>query len=187
MKKSIIVRGCAGIVGLAMLLCLLPPLTWSVMGVQYDTHCNVCGHDNPQWLEEDSVHYCENCGALGMPAIIEDKRRRNRLVLQGVHMTRRLTDPMGKRRSRQPWSLVVLRRWRRWRSRWHGQRGRRERGHRVPNPHPFRRSYMGGLYRPIRDDTPNLISKDLPGISCNFPRTRWRSRREWRRWLTSGS
>jgi hypothetical protein len=56
-----------------MLLCLLPLLTWTAMGVQYDTHCNVCGHDNPQWLVEDSVHYCENCGALGYPAIIEDK------------------------------------------------------------------------------------------------------------------
>lgn len=39
----------------------------------YDTTCNKCGHDNPQWLQEDSVHYCSNCGGLGMPMPVDEK------------------------------------------------------------------------------------------------------------------
>ncbi len=44
---------------------------------KYSTKCGVCGYDNPQWLEEDSVHYCRNCGALGMPALIDDSGPKN--------------------------------------------------------------------------------------------------------------
>lgn len=38
----------------------------------FDTGCNQCGFDNPQWLDENSVHYCNNCGALGMPKYLGD-------------------------------------------------------------------------------------------------------------------
>lgn len=31
----------------------------------FDTGCNQCGHDNPQWFHDKSVLYCEECGALG--------------------------------------------------------------------------------------------------------------------------
>lgn len=39
----------------------------------YDTTCNKCGEDNPQWIEEESVHYCSNCGGLGMPMLVDEK------------------------------------------------------------------------------------------------------------------
>lgn len=38
----------------------------------FDTGCNHCGQDNPQWLEEDTVHYCSNCGALGFPSLVDE-------------------------------------------------------------------------------------------------------------------
>lgn len=41
--------------------------------VEYDTTCNNCGHDNPQWLLDDYVKYCEECGALGMVVEIHDE------------------------------------------------------------------------------------------------------------------
>ncbi len=31
----------------------------------FETGCNQCGHDNPQWFHDKSVLYCEECGALG--------------------------------------------------------------------------------------------------------------------------
>ncbi|MEX1383385.1 hypothetical protein, partial [Lutibacter sp.] len=37
--------------------------------VKYDVKCNKCGHENPQWIDEDKkgyVLYCNNCGGLGM-------------------------------------------------------------------------------------------------------------------------
>ncbi len=40
----------------------------------YDTTCNKCGQDNPEWLQEHTVHYCKNCGGLGMPMLIEEKK-----------------------------------------------------------------------------------------------------------------
>ncbi len=36
---------------------------------KYNLKCNHCGHENPQWIEEDKkgyVLYCRNCGGLGM-------------------------------------------------------------------------------------------------------------------------
>lgn len=42
---------------------------------KYDTRCNQCGHDNPQWIAEQKkgiVNYCEKCGALGMPMLISN-------------------------------------------------------------------------------------------------------------------
>ncbi len=69
MKKHQIGIGCMLI---SVLICLIPLLMLNAIGVQYDTHCNNCGQDNPQWLNEDTVHYCNKCGALGLPQIIEN-------------------------------------------------------------------------------------------------------------------
>lgn len=58
----------------------------------YDTTCNKCGEDNPQWIEEESVHYCSNCGGLGMPMSVEEKSLRrkspSRMKTIGTMMTR---------------------------------------------------------------------------------------------------
>ena len=71
MKKHHIRLGC---ILISVLICMIPLLMLNVSGEEYDTRCNICCHDNPQWLNEDCVHYCGECGALGMPAIISDKK-----------------------------------------------------------------------------------------------------------------
>ncbi|MDD4295555.1 MAG: hypothetical protein PHC69_01185 [Ruminiclostridium sp.] len=70
MKIHIAKFGCTLVL---VLICLLPLLTLTAVGEEYDTRCGVCGQDNPQWLNENTVHYCKKCGALGYPTLISDK------------------------------------------------------------------------------------------------------------------
>ncbi len=46
------------------LMLFLSSLSFSVYADDIDTHCMVCGHDNPQWLEPGAEPVCSSCGTV---------------------------------------------------------------------------------------------------------------------------
>ena len=72
-----IYTGKINLISFLFFLLFLSYLVLPAFAAEYDVTCNQCGHDNPQWLEEDTVHYCESCGALGMPMLIDENESGN--------------------------------------------------------------------------------------------------------------
>ncbi len=73
---------------------------------KYDTRCNQCGHDNPQWIAEQKngiVNYCEKCGALGMPELISNNNQN-----QADSSDDQSTDPFDDSTDSDiPWDVVI--------------------------------------------------------------------------------